>query len=181
MANAARMVGALGSPQRLRVVAALILGATTRAEVRAATGARRANRAPGAGPTGRVGRGRAAEADGRFVGGPTELAEAARAVAKASGRRRARPGRPTREEKVRRAFLKDGAHVDPVAAFEAPGDPRRAGAGVRTRRALPGARGEPPFARWHPDVAALRRYLVDEGFMERDHGEYWRAGGTFEL
>ena len=33
---------------------------------------------------------------------------------------------------------------------------------------------------WHPDFAALRRYLVDEGFMERDHGEYWRTGGSFQ-
>jgi hypothetical protein len=34
--------------------------------------------------------------------------------------------------------------------------------------------------RWHEDTAALRRYLVDDGFMQRAHGEYWRAGGTFE-
>ncbi|WP_052594720.1 DUF2087 domain-containing protein [Luteipulveratus mongoliensis] len=27
----------------------------------------------------------------------------------------------------------------------------------------------------HPDVAALRRQLVDEGFVERRAGEYWRA------
>lgn len=33
--------------------------------------------------------------------------------------------------------------------------------------------------RFHPDTAALRRYLVDEEFMERDAGEYWRAGGTY--
>jgi hypothetical protein len=32
----------------------------------------------------------------------------------------------------------------------------------------------------HPDTAALRRSLVDEGIMARDHGEYWRAGGTFD-
>lgn len=25
-----------------------------------------------------------------------------------------------------------------------------------------------------PDVATLRRLLVDEGFLERDHGSYWR-------
>ena len=31
---------------------------------------------------------------------------------------------------------------------------------------------------FHPDVAALRRYLVDEGFLERRDGRYWRAGGT---
>lgn len=33
----------------------------------------------------------------------------------------------------------------------------------------------------HPDVAALRRYLVDEGMLERRDGFYWRAGGTFEV
>jgi hypothetical protein len=31
---------------------------------------------------------------------------------------------------------------------------------------------------FHPDVAALRRYLVDEGFLDRKGGEYWRSGGT---
>lgn len=35
---------------------------------------------------------------------------------------------------------------------------------------------------WHFDVATLRRYLVDEGFLDRDGGggDYWRTGGTFE-
>ena len=31
---------------------------------------------------------------------------------------------------------------------------------------------------FHDDVAALRRYLVEEGFLERRDGQYWRAGGT---
>ena len=30
----------------------------------------------------------------------------------------------------------------------------------------------------YPDYAALRRYLVDEQFLSRPAGEYWRAGGT---
>jgi hypothetical protein len=30
----------------------------------------------------------------------------------------------------------------------------------------------------YPDYAALRRYLVDEGFLSRADGEYWRSGGT---
>jgi hypothetical protein len=30
----------------------------------------------------------------------------------------------------------------------------------------------------HEDYAALRRYLVDEGFLSREHGEYWRTGGS---
>ena len=31
--------------------------------------------------------------------------------------------------------------------------------------------------RYHPDYAALRRHLVDEGFLDRHAGEYWRSGG----
>ncbi len=30
----------------------------------------------------------------------------------------------------------------------------------------------------HADTAALRRYLVDDGFLDRADGEYWRAGGS---
>ncbi len=33
----------------------------------------------------------------------------------------------------------------------------------------------------HDDYAALRRYLVDEGLLERRDGFYWRTGGTFEV
>jgi len=34
---------------------------------------------------------------------------------------------------------------------------------------------------FHADYAALRRYLVDEGLMAREHGEYWRTGGRVEI
>ena len=44
---------------------------------------------------------------------------------------------------------------------------------------------------WYPDYAALRRYLVDEGFLRRaDETDpstsrsvkrYWRAGGSVEV
>jgi hypothetical protein len=37
------------------------------------------------------------------------------------------------------------------------------------------------LGRYYPDFCALRRYLVDEEFMERSDGIYWRAGGTFEV
>jgi hypothetical protein len=33
----------------------------------------------------------------------------------------------------------------------------------------------------HPDVAALRRYLVDEQFLSREAGVYWRSGGTVDV
>lgn len=32
----------------------------------------------------------------------------------------------------------------------------------------------------HDDVAALRRYLVEEGFLSREAGVYWRSGGTVD-
>src|SRR4029453_3016689 len=35
--------------------------------------------------------------------------------------------------------------------------------------------------RFSPDPAALRRYLVDEGFLDRDHGRYWRTGGRVDI
>jgi hypothetical protein len=35
--------------------------------------------------------------------------------------------------------------------------------------------------RAHPDYAALRRYLVDEQFLARQNGEYWRVGGTVDV
>ena len=32
---------------------------------------------------------------------------------------------------------------------------------------------------FHPDYAALRRYLVDDGIMTRADGVYWRTGGRY--
>jgi hypothetical protein len=48
-------------------------------------------------------------------------------------------------------------------------------------RTYPEAEVNRILARFHPDVAALRRYLVDEEFLERREGSYWRAGGTFQV
>jgi hypothetical protein len=35
--------------------------------------------------------------------------------------------------------------------------------------------------RFHDDYAALRRWMVDEGFLSRDKGKYWRSGGPVEV
>jgi hypothetical protein len=35
--------------------------------------------------------------------------------------------------------------------------------------------------RFSDDHAALRRYLVDEGFLDREAGVYWRAGGRVDV
>lgn len=34
------------------------------------------------------------------------------------------------------------------------------------------------LAALHDDYVSLRRYLVDEELLDRDHGIYWRIGGS---
>jgi hypothetical protein len=35
--------------------------------------------------------------------------------------------------------------------------------------------------RFFNDYASLRRHLVDEGFLVREHGVYWRGGGRVDV
>ena len=35
--------------------------------------------------------------------------------------------------------------------------------------------------RYHPDYAALRRYLVENLFLTREESVYWRSGGSFDV
>lgn len=35
--------------------------------------------------------------------------------------------------------------------------------------------------RFAEDYVSLRRYLIDEGMLSREGGEYWRSGGRVEL
>ncbi|MFT4082156.1 MAG: DUF2087 domain-containing protein [Nocardioides sp.] len=37
------------------------------------------------------------------------------------------------------------------------------------------------LSRFHDDHAALRRYLVDDGFLTRRENRYWRSGGTVDV
>jgi len=37
------------------------------------------------------------------------------------------------------------------------------------------------LGKFDDDVAMLRRWLVDEGFLDRAAGEYWRAGGRVDV
>lgn len=34
---------------------------------------------------------------------------------------------------------------------------------------------------YHDDYVALRRYLVENSFLSREAGIYWRTGGTVEI
>lgn len=86
------------------------------------------------------------------------------------------------EEAVLRAFFRDGRLTE-IPARESK---RRI---VLERIALefePGVHYDERtvnaiVGRFFNDHAALRRYLVDEGFLDRDGGEYWRSGGRVDV
>ncbi|MDH4112394.1 MAG: DUF2087 domain-containing protein [Actinomycetota bacterium] len=86
------------------------------------------------------------------------------------------------EEAVLRTFFRNGRLTE-IPAKEAK---RRI---VLERIALefdPGEHYDEPHVnvivgRFFNDYAALRRSLVDEGFLDRDGGVYWRVGGRVDL
>ncbi len=85
--------------------------------------------------------------------------------------------RLTPDEKVIRAFVRDERLVS-IPARQ--GKRRVVLAYLRERcfaddRAYPEAEVNQRLALYHPDVAALRRYLVTEGLMRREAGIYRRA------
>jgi hypothetical protein len=177
--EAGTIVGLLADPVRLKVVAALALGAGTLEEVAGATGlglkdvALAARRLARAGLVARDGHALALHSD-RFA----EAARTAAARAPAAPRMSADPA----EDTVLRTFVRDGRLVSIPAqhstrlvvlrhlvhVFEP---------GVR----YPEREVNALLAAWHDDVAALRRYLVDEGLLTREAGVYWRTGGPVDV
>ena len=171
------VVGLLADGDRLRALAALVLGASTVAEVTAATDldVRRAGTA-----LTRLVDGGLVEHDAHgYRVLEEELRLSAREVAAARATEPEHGDAPPEVARVLRAFVKDGRLVSIPA--------------VRSKRLVildrlaqefePGKRYSEKMVnlmlgRWHADTAALRRYLVDEGFLDRAGGRYWRSGGS---
>ena len=176
--EAHELVGLLADDDRRRVVAALVLGAETTADVRQQTGldARAVGRAlQRLVDAGLVQRGK--EGNHYLLGEAFGLA--ARAAAERTPRVEEHADEPENVARVLRVFVRDGRLVSIPA--------------VRSKRLVvldwiaqhfePGrhfseATVNTILANVHADTAALRRYLVDEGFLGRERGEYWRSGGT---
>jgi hypothetical protein len=177
--EARELVGLLADTDRRQVVAALVLGATTLDDVRRHTGldARGATRALQR----LVDAGLVVRADD----GTLHLLEAAFAMsARAEAARAPRPDehgeQPREVARVLRAFVRDGRLLSIPTAR-----PKRLTVlDWLAQRFEPGeryseARVNLILGQVHPDTAALRRYLVDEEFLTRERGVYWRSGGTF--
>jgi ADP-ribose pyrophosphatase YjhB (NUDIX family) len=168
------VVGLLAEPERLRVVSALALGATTIPEVAAAAGME---------PRAVVRALRRLERGGLVSRSKDELTLHAGRFKEAA--REAAPdeaGEPLSADPatdaVLRAFTRDGRIVsfpvqrsrrrlllEHVAAVFEPG--------VR----YPEKEVNATLRAWYADYAALRRYLVDEALLDRADGLYWRIGG----
>jgi hypothetical protein len=177
--EAARIVGLLADPVRLKVVAALALGAGSIEEVAAAADLPLKDVALAARRLARAG---LVRRDGPTLTLRVECFQtAARAAAEA-----APPPEPLSEDPaedaVLSAFVRDGRLV----TIPAQQSKRRVVLEHLVRVFEPGVRYPERqvntlLAVWHPDVAALRRYLVDEGLLTREAGLYWRSGGWVDV
>jgi hypothetical protein len=177
--DAATIAGLLADPARLKVVAALALGAGTIEEVSAASGlslkdvALAARRLASAGLVHR---------DGHVLALHTErFGAAARAAAESAPAPEPLSSDPA-EDAVLSAFVRNGRLV----SIPAQHSKRRVVLEHLVRVFEPGVRYPERevnalLAVWHADVAALRRYLVDEGLLTREAGVYWRTGGYVEV
>jgi ADP-ribose pyrophosphatase YjhB (NUDIX family) len=172
------VVGLLAEPERLQVVSALALGATTIAEVAAAAGldqrevVRALRRLERAGLVSR-------EKDQLALHGE-RFKQAAREAAPDG------PAAPLSvdpaTDAVLRAFTRDGR----ITGF--PAQPARRRLLLEHVAAVfePGVRYPEKevnaiLRAWYGDHATLRRYLVDELLLDRADGLYWRIGGPVEV
>jgi hypothetical protein len=173
------LVGLLADDGRRRVFAALVLGATDVDAVRRATALDA--RAAGKALQRFVDTGLVVRSD---EGELHLLAEAFPLATRAEAERAPvsteHADAPADVARVLRVFVRDGRLVS-IPAVHAK---RLVVLDWLAQRFEPGRRYTEEMvnlviARVHPDTAALRRYLVDDGFMSREHGVYWRTGGTF--
>jgi hypothetical protein len=177
--DAARLVGLLADDDRRRVVAALVLGAVDSDAVMQASSlnlARVARALARLEDAGLVERG----SDGTLVLLEQAFAAAARAASASRAEpAQAAPAGPTDEATlVLSRFIRDGR----LTSIPSSRTKRLVVLELLAQEFEPGRRYSESMVnlilgRWHPDTAALRRYLVDEGYLDRAAGEYWRAGG----
>ena len=172
-------MGLLADPIRLKVVAALALGAGTLEDVAEAAGLPLKDVALAARRLARAG---LVHRDGHALVLHTErFGAAARAAAEAAPPPGPLSDDPA-EDAVLSAFVRDGRLVSIPAQL----GKRLVVLGHLVRVFEPGVRYPEREVNallgvWHADVAALRRYLVDEGLLTREAGVYWRSGGRVDV
>ncbi len=177
MLTAERLVGLLAEPERRRIVAALILGAielddiatTAGIDTRCAIDALHRMRDSGLVESG---------GDGTWILIEGVFKQAARAAAplNTSGDH---DGEPEDRRRVLDVAVRDGTLVQ----WPSKRTKRLIVLDHLAQRFEPGVRysEREVNALLRPvddDTSTTRRYLVDEGFLDRADGEYWRSGGS---
>jgi hypothetical protein len=179
-----RVVGLLADGARLRVVAALTLGASTGAELVGLAGLQAAATERALDRLVRAGLVERTEGPvSRYRLRQEVFVELARAEGRSRPRPDAAPADATVEQaEVLRHFVTGGRLSSiPVARAKRLVVLDWLAGRFEPGRVYPERDVNFLLGMVHADYAALRRYLVDEGFMERRDGFYWRAGGTFDL
>jgi len=173
------LVGLLADDDRRAVFAALVLGATDLADIRRRSGleVRPAARAlqrlvdPGLVVQGD---------DGSLHLLGEAFGLAARAEAETRTRSTEHDDEPAEAARVLRAFVRDGRLISIPSVHSK----RLIVLDWLAQRFEPGHRYSEKrvnliLAQVHADTAALRRYMVDDDFLSRENGEYWRTGGNY--
>ena len=178
--SARELVRLLADEDRRRVFAALVLGASDIDDVRRTSGldARSAAKALQR----LVDAGLVLRADDGVLHLLGEaFGASARADAASDPPSEEHAGAPEDVGRVLRAFVRDGR----LLSIPATHSKRLVVLDWLAQRFEPGRRYTEEMvnlviSQVHPDTAALRRYLVDDGLLSREGGVYWRSGGTFE-
>lgn len=176
---AAEVVGLLADGDRLRVVAALVLGAVTTTEVVQASGL---DLRPAVTALGRLADRGLVDQDGHgWRLAEEELRASARAAAAVTVARDEHGDAPAEAARVLRAFVK-GRRLTGIPAQRSK---RLVVLDLLAQEFEPGRRYSEAMVnlvlgQWYADTASLRRHLVDEELLGREAGTYWRIGGTVE-
>jgi hypothetical protein len=177
--SARELVGLLADDDRRAVFAALVLGATDLPTVRARSGLEL--RAAAKAVQRLVDVGLVVQADDGMLHLLGEaFALAARAEAERAPRSSEHDDAPEDVARVLRIFVRDGR----LTSIPTVHSKRLVMLDWLSQRFEPGRRYSEKMvnlmlAQVHPDTAALRRYLVDDEFLTRAGGEYWRSGGNY--
>jgi hypothetical protein len=174
---AAEIVGLLADGDRLRVVAALVLGATSTEDVARTAGVDL--RAAVTALHRLADRGLVDQDAHGWRLAEEELRASARAAAAAGGAADEHGGAPAEQARVLRAFVKDRR----LSGIPAQRAKRLVVLDLVVQDFEPGHRYTEAvvnevLGQWYADTASLRRHLVDEDLLAREAGTYWRAGGT---